>query len=121
MPEPTTAAAASLAATLSASTLALLGVDYHALIWGLAGSLFALSQIDQPSGKPRTRTGAVALVVVSTLAGAALGGALASLIGEGKTHWLVASAFLVAAGGTVVVGEGVQSLVAVLRKLGGRS
>ena len=68
MPEPTTTAAASVAAAASGLTLALLGVDYHSLLYGLIGALIAVGQAQHTS-----RWRAVLSVVLSTVTGAVLG------------------------------------------------
>ncbi len=82
MPEPTSTTASAFVAAASAFTLTLLGVEYHALVWALAGSLAALAMApaQQQQATPRTRLRAVAFVVFSTLAGAAISGGLVVLL-----------------------------------------
>ena len=70
MPEPTSTAvgAASIAATASALSLALFGVDYYSLLYGLVGALLALGHAEQ-MGRAR----AIVYVLLSMLAGAVIG------------------------------------------------
>ncbi|MFN7725195.1 MAG: hypothetical protein ACK5QH_09010 [Rubrivivax sp.] len=98
MIEPTSQAAA-FAASLSAITLALIGVDHLSIIWGLVGALFALYEAERME-----RRRALLFVVLSTLAGAALGtGALALAGTTSKGLLLVAC---------IVCGYGTQALLA---------
>lgn len=97
MAEPATTAA-SVAAAASGITMALLGVDYHSLLYGLIGALIAVSQ-----AKHTSRWRAVASVVLSTVAGAVLGTATAEGLGlAGKSALLL---------GCLVGGAGAQALV----------
>lgn len=98
MPEPTTTAVASIAAAISGVTMALLGVDYHSLLYGLVGSLIAIGQSEHTS-----RWKAVVGVVLSTITGSVLGTAAVELFNlTGKTSLLL---------GCIVGGAGAQALV----------
>jgi len=100
MTEPATTAA-SVAAAASGITMALLGVDYHSLLYGLIGALIAVSQAQHTS-----RWRAVASVVLSTVTGAVLGTAAAEVLGlTGKAALLL---------GCIVGGAGAQALVLAL-------
>ena len=77
MPEPTTTtAAAAWIAAASSVSMALFGVDLHAMVYGLVGSLVALSQAET---MPRAR--AMTFVAGSTIAGAAIGTFSAQYLG----------------------------------------
>lgn len=77
MTEPTTTTAA-IASGLSAFTLSLFGVDYYALVWGLIGAMFA-----QGKTTTMTRKQAVIYVIISTLAGAAIGSGIHAIFFTG--------------------------------------
>lgn len=87
MPEPTTTVAGAIAAGASAISLALLGVDYYSLIWGMVGALLALYQAAK-MGRVRS----VIFVSLSTLVGAACGtGALSTFQSESRPLLIVCS------------------------------
>lgn len=86
-----------LASWLSAATMALLGVEYVALLWGFFGALFSLRLTP-----PETRVAAAVTILLSTLAGAALAGVIAAKIGGGKNEQ-IAAAFIVGAGAKLIV------------------
>lgn len=100
MAEPTSAvAAAGFAASVSSVTLALLGVEYYALVWGLVGASMAMGRA---SGMTWGR--AVVYATLSTLVGAATGhGALAILDSRNQTVLILFS---------LIGGAGAQELVA---------
>lgn len=98
MPEPTTTSVASVAAAISSVTLALLGVDYHSLLYGLVGALIAVGQSEHT-----VRWKAVVSVVLSTIAGSVLGTVAVEAFNlTGKTSLLL---------GCIVGGAGAQALV----------
>jgi hypothetical protein len=99
MAEPTTTTAAGLAAALSATTLALLGVDYYSLLYGMVG---AMSAAMAAQALPWVRM--LILVALSTLVGAILGNAAVALLGS-------TNGFLLKAG-CIVAGFGAQPLLA---------
>ncbi len=106
LPEPTTTGVHAIALGLSALSMALLGVDYYALIWGMIGALVALFHTDQGMGRVRS----VIYVALSTLCGAALGtGLLSSISSESRALLNVAS---------LVAGFGAQKIVTALLKAG---
>ncbi len=115
MTDPTSTASGAVAvgAWLSAAVLALLGVEYFALVWGIGGAVFALTLT-----KPESRKAAIVSVVTSALAGAALASMLANLSGGGKSA-LIAIAFITAAGAKPIVSKGIETLENVIGKLGG--
>lgn len=104
---PTAAGATAVAdfmATVSALTIALIGVDYFSLLWSFAGALYAHINRDTvpASTLRRSRVYAVLYVVLSTLAGAALGTWLAGLSDQpGQPLRIVCC--LVAGGGAQVL------------------
>jgi hypothetical protein len=65
---PETGIAAAVAAALSTASLALFGVDYYSLLYALVGALLALPHAEQMG-----RTRAIVYVMLSVLAGAAIG------------------------------------------------
>ena len=115
-------AASAFVAAASAFTLTLLGVEYHALVWALAGALAALSMApaQQQQATPRTRVRAVAFVVFSTLAGAAISGGLVVLLGGGKPM-LILLALATGYGAQAVLEAALRAVLARLEKLGGAS
>lgn len=108
MAEPATTTAASMAAAASGVTMALLGVDYHSVLYGLIGALIAVSQSQHTS-----RRRAVVSVVLSTVTGAVLGTAVVQALGlEGRASLLL---------GCIVGGAGAQALVlGLVRAVGSR-
>ncbi|WP_137860808.1 hypothetical protein [Variovorax sp. 3P27G3] len=105
MPEPTTTVAGAIAAGASAISLALLGVDYYSLIWGMVGALLALYQAAK-MGRVRS----VIFVSLSTLVGAACGtGALSTFQSESRPLLIVCS---------LVAGFGAQLIVTALLRAG---
>lgn len=116
MPEATsTTTVASWAAYLSAVTLALLGVDYYALLGAFGGVLFMLSSV-RPTGRCRV----VLTVSVTTFVAAALGQGLAAAFGLTGRAIVIAISVVVGAGGQVIVQAAVAAIVARLQKLGGQ-
>lgn len=104
----TTPTVTALAASASGITLALLGVDYYSLLYGMVGALFALHEAE-----PMPRTRAVLFVVLSTLAGAALGNGVLAVAGTNSRALLLV--------GCIVCGFGTQAILArLLRVLVGR-
>lgn len=113
MTDPAATGAVAVGAWLSAAVLALLGVEYVALVWGIGGAVFALTLT-----KPESRAAAIWSVVTSALAGAALAGLLAGLAGGGKSA-VIAIAFITAAGAKPIVSRGIAAVEALFQKLGG--
>lgn len=120
MTEPTSTSLSVFVAAASAATLTLLGVEYHALVWALAGSLAALAMApaQQQAATPRTRLRAVAFVVFSTLAGAAISGGLVVLLGGGKPVQILL-AMATGYGAQAVLEAALRAVLARLEKLGG--
>jgi hypothetical protein len=85
VPEPTAVTAGAVAAAMSAASLALFGVDYYSLLYGLVGALLALPHVEQ-MGRGR----AVLFVVLSTLAGAAMGNGLTAYLDSKSRPLLIA-------------------------------
>jgi len=113
MTDPTASGAVAIGAWLSAAVLALLGVEYFALIWGIGGAVFSLTLT-----KPESRKSALVSVLTSALAGAALASMLAHLINGGKPA-LIAIAFITAAGAKPIVSRGITAVENLIAKLGG--
>lgn len=97
--EPTTSAIHLIVTAISTATLALLGVDYYALLWGLIGALFASGQSERLG-----RTKAIFVVGLSTLIGAAIGNGLVAF-----TETASPRPFIVL--GSLVAGFGAQALL----------
>ncbi len=77
MTDPTTTSAAAFAAMLSGVTLAMLGVDYYSLLYGMVGAFLALGSTETAG-----RGKAVAYVCMSTLVGAVVGNAALAFMPE---------------------------------------
>ena len=105
MVDPLAQFISALVATLSAITLALLGVDYHSVLYGLVGALFALYEAER-----MTRVRAFFFVILSTLGGAILGNALLSAVGASNKFVLLA--------GCIVCGFGALAILARLLNRG---
>lgn len=105
MPDPTsttavaaTSSAAAISAALSATTLALIGVEYFALLWGLIGALLAMG-----GAASMTRFRAIVYVALSTLVGAAIGhGVLAFMDSTSRPALIL---------GSLIGGYGAQELI----------
>lgn len=120
MVEPTSASLAALTAALSAVTMAMFGVDYYSLLWGLVGAMFAASFAgSMGSGR------AILYVLLSTLTGAVLGNLVTAyfqlqnrivLIGLCLVGGLIAQAvataiFKAAPGLTAIAVRGIESML----------
>lgn len=116
--EPTsTATASALAASISGLTLALLGVDYYALMWALVGALVAVTQAAS-MGRQR----AFLFVVLSTMAGAALGGGVHDLMGGSGRPVLVLASLVGGFGAQALLGRAVAAVMRRIdRDVGGSS
>ena len=105
MAEPTSTATASFAAVLGGISLDLLGVPYHAIVWGFVGALVTMSQMaTMPRGK------AFVFGLLSTLTGAALGS-----FGVDFFHLQSKAALIV---GSLVGGAGAFALIGALVSAG---
>lgn len=103
--DPLTQFISAVAASLSAVTLALLGVDYYSVLYGLVGALFALYEAER-----MTRGRAVFFVVLSTLGGAMLGNGLLAAVGASNKFVLLT--------GCIVCGFGALAILARLLNRG---
>ncbi len=113
MTDPAASGAVAIGAWLSAAVMALLGIEYVALIWGIGGAVFSLTIT-----KPESRKSAMASVFTSALAGAALASLLAGMAGGGKPT-LIAIAFICAAGAKPIVSRGITAVENLIARLGG--
>jgi hypothetical protein len=102
MLDPSTQTATAWAAAASGVTLALLGVDYHSLLYALLGAMMARYQ-----GETMLWGRAVWFVVLSTLAGAVIGSAAVALA-ESTSKPLLFLACIVGGAGAMLI---VQSLI----------
>lgn len=75
---------ADVATVVAAASLALFGVEYHALLWALIGSMFALYKLKTSVGMP-----GIPFVFVSTFSGAAFASALYGGLGISSSALLV--------------------------------
>ena len=75
MNEPTNFVAVAVTA-VSAVTMSLLGIDYYGIVWALLGALYNVYNRQNADSKIRT----TAFVLLSTIVGAGLGLAAASLM-----------------------------------------
>lgn len=106
MNDPTITGAHAFATALSALSLALLGVDYYSLIWGMVGAQVALFQNQERMGRVRS----VIYIALSTLVGAAVGtGTMSFFSSESRALLIVCS---------LVGGFGAQKIVAGLLNAG---
>lgn len=104
MIDPTTSTVTAWAAALSGVTLAIFGVDYYSLLYGLVGAMMAMHQAETMA-----RTRAVLYVALSTLVGAALGNGALALFGSTSKPLLIV--------GCIVGGAGAHVIVAALLRL----
>jgi hypothetical protein len=117
MTDPTVNMAAAYAASASAISLALIGVDYYAIVWGLLGALSMLALT-----APVTRARAMVTVAASTACAAALAHFLVDMAGgEGNRSAIIAVAFVLGAGAQPVLLAMVETIVARIRAAGGRN
>lgn len=98
MLDPTTSTITAWAAAFSGITLALFGVDYYSLLYGLVGAMLAMHQAEA-----MTRLRAVVYVVLSTLVGAALGSGALALFGVSSKPLLIVCSIVGGAGAHVIV------------------
>ena len=116
MPEPASTTAAAIAAAASGITLALLGVDYYSLLYGLIGALWAMSQAGA-----MTKVRAVVYVLMSTVVGAAIGSGGVALIGSSSRAVLILACLVAGAGAHLLVTAAVKAAVTRIESLGPRS
>lgn len=93
MGEPTTATAATFTAAASTVTLAVLGVDYYSLTYGLIGALFAVSHLARMHWAR-----VVGFVMLSTVLGAMLGSAAIEFTGTTSRTMLILACAIGGAG-----------------------
>lgn len=98
MAEPTTAIIAAWAAILSGVTMAVFGVDYYSLLYGMVGAMLALHQAET---MPRLR--AVLFVLLSTLVGSALGNAALNFFGASNKGMLFVGCIVGGAGAQIFI------------------
>lgn len=115
MIEPTSITAASIAAALSGITLAMLGVDYYALLGGLVGAMLAMGQ-----AAPMTRCRAVMYVVLSAVAGAIIGQGLTTLANSPARTVLVLCSLVAGAGAQALISALISAAIARIKKAGGQ-
>lgn len=136
MAEPTSTTVAALAASLSGVTLALLGVDYYSLLYGMVGALFAVVHANNiaPTPPPATPdvlsnvarvtkiivgSGRVVIYVAfSTLAGAVIGNAAVALIGGSNRSLIILGCLIGGAGAQAVVSATLNAALARIKRLG---
>ena len=107
MAEPTsTTAVAAYAAAASGITLAVLGVDYYSLVYGMVGAFLALGSAGD-MGKGR----AVAYVILSTIVGAALGTAAVEFFSVTSKAALFVGCVVGGAGSQTLVGAFIKAVV----------
>lgn len=109
----TESTATGSAAALGSIVLALLGVSYYAVLWGLFGAIFGLVLTPVES-----RWSALFSVLFSALLGAALGDALSSWAGGGQKATIALSA-ICGAGAKAVVSAAIFALSTRIKGMGG--
>jgi surface polysaccharide O-acyltransferase-like enzyme len=113
--EQTSTTANGIAAAASGITLALLGVDYYSLLYGMVGALLAMSQA---AAMPRTR--AIIYVILSTLVGAVFGNAALAVLGKDSRSLLSLMSIVGGAGAWLLVSALIRAAVTRIDKLGGQ-
>lgn len=108
--------AAAAAAWLSAASLALIGVDYYVIVWGLFGALVWLA-----FGERSDRTRAIVTVTASTICAAALAHGIAVAATDGQRPALIAIAFVVGAGAQPILRACVDALASRIKLFGGKN
>lgn len=94
--------------------LALFGVDYYAMLWAFFGSLLALSQ-SQRMGRSR----ALLYVLLSTLAGAALGTVFVDWTATTRRGYLILGSLLGGFGAQYIISALLQGVLNRIKSLGG--
>jgi fructose-specific phosphotransferase system IIC component len=116
MADPITTADNLVVASISAATMALLGVSYYALIWALVGALLALYQ-----AKGMGRVSAVLFMFLSTLVGAACGTAFVDWVAKDSRPLLILASLVCGSGAHVLVTALLQAGLKRINQLGGNS
>jgi ABC-type amino acid transport system permease subunit len=101
------------AASLSAIFLALVGVDYYSLAWGLGGALVMLTWSEKRLG----RTRACLTVWASTITAAAIAHLLVDSV-DGQRSMLVGVSFCVGAGAQHILRAGIEAITERLKRWG---
>ncbi len=106
-------ALALLGAWLSGAALALIGVDWYALVWAFAGGLVSMMLTPQ-----ETRRAMLVQLGGSTLVGAGTAGAIALHLGGGRPV-LIAAALIAGAGAKVLMMSALGAVRKRIEGLGG--
>jgi hypothetical protein len=113
----TSTGAVAIAASLSAISIALIGVDYYAVVWGMLGALVRLAFDDKPTNTVKS---AIA-VAASTVAASATAHGLAEMASTpGSRGALVSSAFFIGFGAQLFLQSAVEAAAKRLQKFGDR-
>lgn len=116
MVEPTsTAGVNALVLAISAATMALLGVDYYSLVWGMFGAQVALFQNQATMGRVR----ALVYVALSTLVGAAVGTGTAAFLASKSQPLLILVSLVGGFGAQKIVTALLDAGLARVKKMGG--
>lgn len=114
MAEPITTTAGSVTAAISVVTLALFGVDYYSLLYGLVGALVGLSQ-----AAAMARLAAVVHIAMSTILGAAFGNAALALFGTTSRPLLIMGCLIGGAGAQLIVAAAIKAVLSRIELFGG--
>lgn len=114
MAEPMTPAA--FAAAASGITLAVFGVDYYSLLYGMVGAFIALGQAGQMG-----RSRAVVYVVLATLVGSAIGNAAVAFFGVSNRAFLILGCVVGGAGSQLLLSALVRAALARIDGIGGKT
>jgi surface polysaccharide O-acyltransferase-like enzyme len=114
MIDPTTSTLTAWAATLSGVTLAVLGVDYYSLLYGLVGAMMAMH-----TAQVMTRLRAVLFVCLSTVVGAALGNGALAVAGSNNRALLIVGCIVCGASAQLLVSRLIAAAVARIDAMGG--
>jgi hypothetical protein len=136
MAEPTSTTVAALAASLSGVTLALFGVDYYSLLYGMVGSLFAvvhagkstpdlsdekkdvMSMIARIQARILGSGRVVMYVAFSTLGGAVFGNAAVAVLSGNNRSLLILGCLIGGAGAHLLVTACLNAALARIKRFG---
>jgi hypothetical protein len=111
--DPTPVGAVATAAWLSAVFLAVFGVDYYSLAWGLGGALVMLTWPETRLGRAR----ACLTVWASTITAAALAHFLVDMVDGGRSM-LVGASFCIGAGAQHILRTTIEAIGERIRRWG---
>lgn len=118
MSEPAGTTVAAVAASLSALSLALLGVDYYAIVWGLLGALARLALTEEQTTSAKATLAVGASTVLAAGMAHVLAGGFEMVTGSGGRGALVSSALALGFGAQILAHRAVEALAARIQRFG---